>query len=143
MASFENQVRQFDVKARQALRVVARESVQDVISIAQTTVGAGGRMRIDTGFLRASIQAALHTMPSGPTAPKKGAKKGQHKTQVAGEPVAVTLLQWDPYTSARLFVGWTAAYARTREYHDSYLEGAVELWDQIVKRAAKKAEVLL
>jgi len=141
MASFDRQVRQWDAKARARLRVVARESVQEVISIAQTTVGEGGRMRIDTGFLRASIQAALHTMPSGPTYPKKKAKKGQYKTQAAGDPVSVALLKWDPYTKDQLFVGWTAAYALTREARDAYLSSATELWDQIVARQVKRVRI--
>ena len=138
---FGGDVAKFGQRYQARLRAVARESVQDVIEIAQTPTGDGGRMRIDTGFLRASIQAALHAMPSGPTLPKKGAKKGEYTRQAAGEPVAVALLRWDPNTNDRLFVGWTADYARARDAHDSYLTGAVELGDQIVKRAAKKAAV--
>ena len=138
---FGGDVQRFGERYRKRLRAVAREAVQDTISIAQAVEEKGGRMRIDTGFLRASIQAALHTMPSGPVRPKKGAKKGEYTRQVAGEPVAVALLRWDPNTSDRLFVGWTANYARHREFQDDFLSGAVELWDQIVRRAAKKAAV--
>jgi hypothetical protein len=140
-SDFGGDVQRFGERYRKRIRAVARMAVQDVIEIAQTPTGDGGRMRIDTGFLRASIQAALHTMPSGEGQGKKGAKKGQYTRQVAGEPVAVALLRWDPNTSDRLFVGWTADYARARDAHDSYLTSAVELWDQIVRRAAKRGAV--
>ncbi len=95
--------------------------------------------RATSGSARASIQAALHTMPSGPIRPRTGAKKKEYTRQVAGEPVAAALLKWDPNTSDRLYVGWTANYARQREYKDAFLSGAVELWDQTVRRAAKTA----
>jgi hypothetical protein len=138
MALFDNQVRQFTKEYRARLRAVAREAVQDTISMAQRTEPEGGRMRIDTGFLRASGQAALHTMPSGQVRPKKGSKKGAYTRQVAGDPIAVTLLRWDPNTRDVLFVGWTAAYAREREAKDSFLGNATEVWDQTLRKAVKR-----
>ena len=132
---FGGDVARFGIRYQKRLRAVARESVQDVIEIAQTPKGDGGRMPIQTGFLRASIQAGLHSMPAGPT---QGKKDTTYARQVAGEPVAVALLRWDPSTTDRLFVGWTANYARHMDAKNSYLSSAVELWDQIVARAAKK-----
>ena len=134
---FGGDVQRFGIRYQKRLRAVARKSVQDVIEIAQTPKGDGGRMPIVTGFLRASIQAGIHTMPAGPTQGKKGTKY----TRPIGGPVAVALLRWDPSTTDRLFVGWTANYARHMDAKNSYLTSAVELWDQIVARAAKKAAV--
>jgi len=93
-------------------------------------------MRFDTGFLRASIQAALGTMPSGPTT-NEGGRTFSEGQQVAGEPVSVTLLRWEPGRDT-LFVGWTANYARFREAKDGFLRGAVELWPRTVDAAAKR-----
>jgi hypothetical protein len=138
---FGGDVQRFGKRYQSRLRAVARWAVQDTISLAQRVEKQGGHMRIDTGFLRASIQAALHTMPSGPVRPKKDAKKGEYTVQVAGENVSIALLRWDPNTSARLFVGWTANYARHREFQDDFLSSATEVWDQTVRRAAKKAAV--
>jgi len=137
-SDFGGDVQRFGIRYQKRLRAVARTSIQDVIEIAQTPKGDGGRMPIDTGFLRASVQAGLHTMPAGPT---QGKKKEKYTKQAAGEPVAVALLRYDPTTSDRFFVGWTAAYARHMDAQNSYLSSAVELWDQIVKRAAKGAAV--
>jgi hypothetical protein len=137
VSDFDKQIRGFTRHYRAQLRAVAREAVQDTVAKAQTPTGDGGRMRIDTGFLRASIQAGLHDMPAGPTQPEKGAKKNTYYKQVAGEPIAVTLLRWDPNLSAPLFVGWTAEYAQVREAKDGFLTKATEVWDQTVKRAVK------
>ena len=160
MGKFEDQVNKFARKYEARLRAVARTAVQDTIAIAQEVGmppnaaqgavsvggvlgGGGGRMRVDTGFLRASIQAALNAMPSGPST-NEGTHGGKKKypigKQAAGEPVAVTLLQWDPNKSGKIFVGWTAEYARHREAQDGFLRGAVEKWDATVYKAVKKVE---
>lgn len=139
MGKFSAQVGAFSEKFERRYRATARTAVQDTIAMAQRTRGEGGRMRVDTGFLRASIQAALHNMPSGPTTNDRG-EQFRVGAQVAGEPVAATLLKWDPLTRTTLFVGWTANYARHREAQDGFLQGAAELWDQTVDKAAKRAE---
>lgn len=160
MGKFEDQVNKFARKYEARLRAIGRTAVQETVSIAQEVAippnaaqgavssggklgGGGGRMRVDTGFLRASIQAALHTMPSGPTKNEGthgGKKKYSVGSQASGEPVAATLLRWDPNKSDVLFVGWTAGYARIREAHDGFNRGAVEKWDQTVLKAVKKVE---
>lgn len=135
--SFAQQVAAFSDKLDKRLRATARSSVQDTVEMAQKPLNAGGRMRVDTGFLRASIQAAIGHMPSGPT--KRGEDQNYpNGTQVAGEPVSVTLLKWDPADGQHLFVGWTANYARFREYQDGFLRGATEQWAETVRKAAKR-----
>lgn len=138
-AKFSTKVDAFAKKVEARLRVIALESVQETVSLAQRTRGEGGRMRVATGFLRASVQGAIEQMPSGPTDnPEK--KEYPKDAVVAGEPVVVTLLHWDPIKEETFFVGWTANYARHRETLDGFLRGAVELWDQTVNKAVKKAE---
>lgn len=138
MASFSDSVRAFRKTYEARLRSVGRDSVQEIISMAQTTRGEGGAMRVKTGFLRASIQAAIDKVPSGPVKGEKGEVYAVG-TQAAGEPVSATLLRWDPNTGATLFVGWTANYARAREAHDGFLRSAAQMWDKIVENSAKKA----
>ena len=139
MGKFTNQVNKFARKYESRLRAVARTAVQDTVSIAQRTRPEGGRMRIDTGFLRASIQAALHSMPSGPTK-NEGNRTYPVGSVVAGAPISVTLLRWDPNKEQKLFVGWTSNYAAIRESKDGFMRGAVEQWDQTVKKAVRKVE---
>jgi hypothetical protein len=135
---FADQVTKHTETYRKRLRATAREAVQDTVDIAQKMRGEGGRMRVETGFLRASIQAAIGYMPSGPTTNDED-QNYPEGTIVAGEAVSVTLLKWDPATE-HLFVGWTANYARPREYNDGFLRGAVEQWPATVEAAAKRVK---
>jgi hypothetical protein len=150
MADFGQEVAAHVARYKKRLRATARTAVQDTIKIAQTPVAKGGKMPVKDGFLRASIGAAIGQMPSGQTSNESG-KVYAEGEQVAGTPVSVVLLTWQPGDT--LFIGWTAAYARRMEYgfsgEDSlgrtysqtgfgFLRGAVELWDQTVDAAAKK-----
>ena len=42
---------------------VLKQSIKDLVEDANTTVNDGGRMRVDTGFLRSSGVAALNEIP--------------------------------------------------------------------------------
>lgn len=140
MTTFSSQIAKFADKYEKRLRATARYAVQDVVEDAQTPVRGGGRMRIVTGFLRASIQAAIGYMPSGPVVNDMD-KNYPEGTQVAGEPVSATLLRWNPAMAEHLFIGWTANYARFREYEDGFLRGAVEQWDEMVRLAVKRVQL--
>lgn len=143
MGKFGDKVGEFSRKFEGRIRAIARTAVQSTISDAQRTRGEGGRMRVDTGFLRASIQAALNGPPSGPTT-NEGGHGGKRKyavgSQAAGEPVAVVLLKWDLWKGDSFYVGWTANYARPREFKDGFLRGAAEKWDANVAKAVKQVE---
>ncbi len=82
-----------DKTADQMLRV-AKQSIQDTVRIAQTTVADGGDMPVDTGFLRNSLVT-------------EGVGKGAN-SYVLG---ISTLKLGDPFT-----VAWTAEYAIPRHY---------------------------
>ena len=146
MGDFSNQIKKWGAKYERRLRAVGRGSVQEVVSIAQRPVGNGGRMRVDTGFLRASIQAGLGAMPRGPTT-NDGGYGGKRKypvgAQIDGTPVPAVLLQWDPAKPIPLYIGWTANYARPREYKDGFLRGAVQKWPTIVRREATRARKIV
>lgn len=147
MPSFSEQIAAFTQKAHKRIRAASRDAVQETLAEASVPRGKGGRMRIDTGFLRSSLQASLDGMPSGPTQNEDNTDYGDAESteglpadQVAGDSVASVLLQWDPVFDEEFYAGWTAAYARHREAHDGFLEGAVENWPDNLERSAKKAK---
>lgn len=114
------------------MTALMRQSLQDVINNAQTPTAKGGRMRVDTGFLRASGQASLTGMPSGP-ARGESKVKGAYKSEAdyantASVTVSLTKLK----VGASFYFGWTANYARYRELYDGFLEGALNQWHRIV-----------
>lgn len=106
---------------------VARQSIADVIDNAQTAVAKGGRMRVKTGFLRASGQASLLGMPQGPTRGTREEPDSYAYNEATTESVLGNLT-----LGATFFFGWTANYAEVRELYDGFLEGAMQHWQRIV-----------
>lgn len=91
-------------------------------------------MRVDTGFLRASGQASLTGMPTGPG---RGSPDGTYPPDTTS--VIVTIAN-AKVGEDRIFFGWTANYARYRESRDAFLRLAVQKWDQIVSSNVAKAK---
>lgn len=112
---------------------IFRQSIQDLINDAQTPSAKGGRMRVDTGFLRASGQLSLTGMPSGPPRNETGAP---HVWNDAA--VSTTLAGASP--GETVYFGWTAAYAKYREAYDGFLIGAIYNWQNIVNRNVRRLQ---
>lgn len=137
MGQFSNKIGAFNKKVEKRYRAVARSATLETFELAQRVAKKGGTMRVDTGFLRASAQGKLRAMPMGETS-NPGREKFPAGSQVSGEPVAVTILKWEPISNDKLFIGWTAAYARFREHQDGFLRTAVDKWDITVAKTAKR-----
>lgn len=95
--AFAASIREFGDKALARADEVYSESIQDVMQMAQTTIPNGGRMPVDTGFLRNSLASELN-----------GAVKG------AG-PESYTLVSADLKMGDSCAFSWTAAYALRQE----------------------------
>lgn len=139
MSGFGKQVKDWTKKQNLKLDAIIKETVQDTIEIAQYPMRAGGNMRIKTGFLRASIQASVGSIPKGPVGNPQG-KEYPVGSQAAGAPLQAVLIMWRPLRSERLMVGWTANYARPREYKDGFLRHAVARWQTTANTAVKRVE---
>ena len=116
------------------LRAVAQTAVQDMVRDVQTPRAKGGRLPVDTGFLRNSFASALNSTPRGPT---KG-PEGYRATDFDMQPIAATLLQLNIGDTVTL--GWTAVYARAMEYRYAFNRAAVQNWSQYVNAAARKVQ---
>lgn len=135
--SFSAAVAQWADKVEGAVEAVFKESVQEVIEEMQTPVGQGGRMRVDTGFLRASLLASSTSMPTiiASAKPIEGgtytADFSQIEAVIAGADIGDTL-----------YFGYTASYAGHREYGsngqpaDAFVRMAAQNWPIIVDRKA-------
>lgn len=127
---FSKQVAKFTDKSEALVMAVFRESLQRVIADAQTPAAKGGRMRVDTGFLRNSGQPSLDGLPVGPS---------RNTGSGPGEPADVALVLAKLQPGAPFWFGWTAAYARPREYKDGFLRMAVMKWQRTVAEVAREA----
>lgn len=127
-------------KTKERQTAVYRESAQRVVEVMQTPRSAGGAMRIDTGFLRASLVAVtndrlppMRDKPDGIAAFPYDA--GQINLVINGAEIN------EPIT-----VAYTARYARPREYGargqapDRFVGLAAQQWQRIVAEVAREAQ---
>lgn len=117
------------LETEKRINAVLKQATQTVINTTQLSTSKGGRMRVDTGFLRASGQLSLNGMPSGPI-------RGEPGQTYAEKSVKVTLS--DLKSGSKIYFGWTAKYAKERESKDAFLALAVQKWPQIVENAANQ-----
>jgi hypothetical protein len=123
--TFTAQIKAFANRATEKMEAVVKQSAQEVFSIAQTPKAQGGRMPVDTGFLRNSMIAELN-------GGRVGGGADAYVMAVAGADLGDTI-----------FAGWTANYARFMEYGTSrtrgnfYMLNAAQQWQAIVARNAE------
>lgn len=125
---FLTQIDKFVINSEARMLAVARTAISNVVDDMQTPVAKGGRMRVKTGFLRASAVANLNSMPSGESRPVRG---GVYVYD--GSPVNAALARMK--IGDIFYFGWIARYAKYRELHDGFLETAVQKWQSHVDRA--------
>jgi len=138
--SFAAEVNAWVRETKARTDAVYRESAQRVVEVMQTPRAAGGALRIDTGFLRASLVATttgvlppLQGKPDGVLAFAYDA--GQINLVINGAEIT------DPIT-----VAYTANYARPREYGsrgqpgDRFVALAAQQWQRIVSEVAAEAQ---
>ncbi|RVH27893.1 HK97 gp10 family phage protein [Sinorhizobium meliloti] len=141
--SFSAAVAQWADKVEGAVEAIFKEATQEVVEEMQRPVGQGGRMRVDTGFLRASLLASSTSMPAISAAkPVEGGTYtpdfGQIEAVIAGADVGDTL-----------YFGYTASYAGYREYGangqpaDGFVRLAAQNWPIIVDRKAAELKARL
>lgn len=106
---------------------VAQLSLQDTVNIAQEATAKGGKMRVATGFLRASGQGSLNGMPTGP-----GRGDRTEPNSYPENSGAVVAVIGKLKLGQTFFFGWTANYAEYREIYDGFLESALQQWTRIV-----------
>lgn len=118
------------IRTQARILAVVRQAISEVAEDAQTPVAKGGRMRVKTGFLRASGVASLNAAPTGP---RSGDKKGTYTWD--GETINTTLAKMK--IGDAFYFGWTAYYAKYREVFDGFLETATQNWQTHVDKAVQ------
>jgi hypothetical protein len=128
------------INTKERLLAVAQYAVRETIRDAQKTKREGGKMRVDTGFLRISGVASVNQLPIGPTRGRQRLPGEESKPLVDyvydGQPVAKVLN--DLKIGDDVYFGWTAKYARVREFYDGFLESALMNWRKHVDTAVAK-----
>lgn len=141
---FSTVIDRFVINSQKRMLKVVRKAFDEVVDEAQTPVAKGGKMRVDTGFLRASGIASLNALPMGDNIGRR---------RLPGE-VGKPLPEYkknDEYSKIDsfnrvlaefklgdvIFFGWTARYAKYREVYDGFLETALQKWQNHVDKAVQ------
>lgn len=120
---------------------VFKDSVQDLIEEADKPEKKGGKMKVDTGFLRSTGSGAINAVPRGES---EGRKRQPGEIGVLPEyatydfknSLQSLLLQMKPDDT--LYWGWSANYARYRELYDGFLTSACQNWKTYVENNTRR-----
>lgn len=133
--SFSATVGQWAEDVEGAVEAIFRRSVVVLERTAQLDRGAGGRLRVDTGFLRASLMASTSQMPA--INPAARPAEGQTYPYTGAEIEAVIA---SAEIGQTIYLGYTASYAAHREYGargqapDAFVRTAAQQWPTIVSQ---------
>lgn len=140
--NFEAQVDAWCKKSEKRMELVFKEATQRLVTEVQTTVGAGGNMPVDTGFLRNSVMASTESpVPIDPNAkPVKppGHEPGTVIYPYAGGDVTATIV--GAKLGQTIWITYTAAYARVQEYRRGFVRLAAQRWQSIVSGVIRDAK---
>ena len=127
----------FVLDTEEKILAVTKNSIQELIEEASKPEKAGGKMHVDTGFLRASGGAALNEIPVGPT---EGRERNPGEEGVLPEysnydvSSVIGAVLPDMKIGDVFYFGWTARYALYRELYDGFLKSACDNWQRIVNK---------
>jgi hypothetical protein len=122
------QIDKIIINTEARLNAVMRQAISAVVDDAQTPVAKGGKMRIDTGFLRSSGVASLNAAP-------RGIARGEKNRTYTWDGESLNKILAKMIIGDAFYFGWTAHYAKYREAHDGFLESALQKWQSHVDKA--------
>lgn len=132
--TFSAQVDAMILTCRRRMTAVFRESVHEVGDEANTTVHEGGKLPIDTGFLRSSYAVSLNGMPMGLGEPPSRAQR------YSPDEADVDLVINQAELGDTIYGGWTANYAQVQEERNGFQRSAAQRWPQIVNAVVARVK---
>ena len=136
--NFKAQVDKFTVDTEEKFLIVIKDSIQDLVKEATKSEEYGGKMHVDTGFLRSTGTGAINQIPRGPD---QGRKRNPGETGVIyhSDPVgSIQGLLPKLKIGDTFYYGWTAHYASIREMYDNFLKSASQKWSYFIRKNGRK-----
>jgi hypothetical protein len=124
-------------KTQQRIDAVLKDATQTVVAVAQVTKAKGGRMPVDTGNLRGSLQSSIAGGASG----EGEASHVLVAASMKGGDLAT--FTWTAEYARRINNGFTGPDKLGRTYSQvgaHFVEGAVDQWPAIVRASIAKAK---
>lgn len=141
MGTFGLDIRKFADRLLEFVEKVVISSTQDVVEEMVLPVAKGGKMRVKTGFLRASLVASTSYFPLIREDYRPPADAPDNSFDADLGPVALIIAGAKPDDTVN--IGFTASYALPREFRDGFVRLAAQNWDAIVAKNAQAAEKIL
>lgn len=116
------------VDTREKFMAVIKESIQDLVREASEPVASGGKMPVDTGFLRSSGVGAINQMPEGEI---RGERNGTYPSDPSG---AVSVILPNLKDGDTFIFGWSAIYAQAMNEKYGFLDSACQKWSDYVRK---------
>lgn len=132
--TFSASVDAWALKSKARLTAIFRESAQRVGEEANTTVHEGGKLPIDTGFLRSSYAVSMTGMPLGLGEPP------DREAKYRPDNAAIDLVINQAVLGDTIWGGWTARYAPIQEERNGFQRSAAQRWPQIVTAVTAEAK---
>ena len=120
-------VSEWAAKTQARLDAVFKTAAQDIAREVQTPRAKGGKLPVDTAFLRNSFAADVNSTPSG-----------NGNSSYSAGPISIVINR--AKIGDRVVFGWGANYAIYMEARYSFLRSAAQNWQQIVDKAAQKVK---
>lgn len=130
---FAAKVSEWVANTKGALKAVRDEAAQRVIIAANTPIGQGGNLPVDTGFLWSSGHTSINgQFPELVPNPKSGSH--------TWEPNNMILTIQGADLKDTITFAYAANYAIYQEYKHRFVGLAVQQWPQIVDQVCKEAK---
>lgn len=133
-SNFKANVDKFILDTEDRIMAVVKKSIDDLVKDASKPVKDGGRMPVDTGFLRLSGTGAINQLPEGEG---KGRERQPGETGVIykSDPSGSILpllqkLKWGD----TFYYGWTAVYANVQNVRYAFLDSPAQNWYYYIKK---------
>ena len=112
-------------KSQARLDAVWKTAAQDIAREVQTPRAKGGRMPVDTSYLRNSFSADINKTPSG-----------NGNSGYTSGPISIVINR--AKIGDTVVFGWASQYSVYMEARYSFVRHAAQNWQQIVNKAAQK-----
>ena len=112
-------------KTQARLEAVWKTAAQDIAKEIQTPRAKGGKMPVDTGFLRNSFAADVNKVPSG-----------NGSTAYTSGPISIVINR--AKIGDTVVFGFASQYSIYMEAKYFFVRSAAQNWQQIVDKAAQK-----
>ena len=114
-------------KSQARLDAVWKTAAQDIAREMQTPRAKGGRMPVDTSYLRNSFSADINKTPSG-----------NGNSAYTSGPISIVINR--AKIGDTVVFGWAPQYSVYMEARYSFVRHAAQNWQQIVIKAAQKVK---